>query len=187
MKLSVFQRTTSKKSDSKKLRREGNVPAVLYGAAQENRNVYIKREEMQAILRGMKPGLLPTTVFELHEGNHEHKAVVKEIQYQPATYEILHVDFALLSASVPVTLNVPIQIAGAADCVGVRLGGFLRQVIRSLKVSCLPKDIPEMFLIDVRDMNIAQSKRLSEIALPAGIRPLAKMDEVAVVIAKKAT
>ncbi len=55
-------------------------------------------------------------------------------------------------------VNVPIQLVGTADCAGVKLGGFLRQVIRSLKVSCLPKHIPQEFTFDVRDLNIAQSK-----------------------------
>jgi large subunit ribosomal protein L25 len=85
-----------------------------------------------------------------------------------------------------VTVNVPIQILGLADCVGIKLGGFLRQVIRSLKVSCLPKHIPQEFELDVRDLNVGQSKRLSDIAIPGTARPIGRMSEVAVVIAKKA-
>jgi len=65
------------------------------------------------------------------------------------------------------------------------LGGFMRQVIRALKVSCLPKDIPQEFVLDVKDLSIAQSKRLSDIELPSSVRPLARMNEIAVVIAKK--
>lgn len=186
MKLSVFPRTAERKSDAKKLRRQGQIPGVLYGVGKENQNVYFQLDEMQAILRKLRQGLLATTLFELHEGNTVRKAIVKEIQYHPATYAILHVDFALVSDNEPITLNVPIQITGLADCAGVKLGGFMRQVIRSLKVSCLPKDIPQEFVLDVRDLGVAQSKTLSDIAIPANIRPLAKMNEVAVVIAKKA-
>ncbi len=186
MKLSVFPRTSERKSDAKKLRRQGQIPAVLYGVGQKNQDVYFQLEEMQAILRGLRQGQLSTTVFALHEGSKTYKAVVKEIQYQPATYAILHVDFAILSDKEPVTVNVPIQVSGVAECPGVKLGGFMRQVIRSVKVRCLPKDIPQEFVVDVRDLDIAQSKTLADLAIPRSIRPLAKMNEVAVVIAKKA-
>lgn len=186
MKLAVHKRTTGKKGDTKRLRREGKVPAILYGKKETGLPVYVNRDEVQAILRNLKPGLLATTVFELAEGNAKHRAVVKEIQYHVANYDIEHIDFALVSDKEMVTVNVPVQIVGAADCVGVKLGGFIRQVVRTLQVSCLPKDIPQEFTIDVRELNIGQSKRLSDIALPPHVKALAKMGEVAVVIGKKA-
>lgn len=186
MKLSVHKRTAGKKGETKKLRREGQVPAVLYGHNEQGSAVHVNKDEVQAILRNLKPGLLSTTVFELHEGSHKHKAIIKEIQYHVATYDIEHIDFALLTEDKPVTLNVPIQVTGSADCVGVKLGGFLRQVIRTIKVSCLPKHIPQEFTIDVRDLSIAQSKRLGDVNLPSHVKPLAKMDEVVVIVGKKA-
>jgi len=186
MKLSVHKRTTGKKGETNKLRREGKVPAILYGHNEPGTPIYINGEEIQALLRNMKQGLLATTIFELHDGQKHHKAIIKDIQYHVATYAVEHIDFAILSDKVPVTVKVPIQIQGAADCVGVKLGGFLRQVIRTLKVSCLPKDIPQEFTVDVRNLNITQSVRLSEIAVPSSVRPLGRMNEVAVIIGKKA-
>ena len=185
MKLSVFPRTAKRKSDAKKVRRQGQIPAVVYGVGQTNQNIYLQSDELQAILRKMRPGLLATTLFELQEGNKACKAIVKEIQYHPATYAVLHVDFALVFDDKPVTVNVPIQLAGVADCVGAKLGGFVRPVVRALKVSCLPKDIPEAFILDVTPLDISQSMTLSQIAMPDGVRPLMKMNEVAVVVAKK--
>lgn len=186
MKLAVHKRTTGKKGETNKLRREGNVPGILYGHKEAGIPVYVKGDEIKTILRNMKPGLLATTVFELTEGSHKHKAIVKEIQYHVATYDIEHIDFALVSDKTPVTVNVPVQVVGAGDCVGVKLGGFIRQAVRTLKVSCLPKDIPQEFTLDVRELNIGQSKLLSDIALPPHVRPLGKMSEVAVVVGKKA-
>ncbi len=186
MKLSVFPRASERKSDTKKLRRAGQVPGVLYGLENTNRNVTFQLSELQAILRQIRPGLLSTMVFELHEDGKSYKAVAKEIQYHPATYAIIHVDFALLSDDQKVTVNVPIQVTGLAECTGVKLGGFMRQVIRSIKVSCFPKDIPGEFLLDVRELDVGQSKTLADLAIPESVRPMAKMKEVAVVIAKKA-
>lgn len=186
MKLSVSPRTSERKSDTKKLRRQGQVPGVLYGLKEANKNVYFQLDQLQAILRGMNPGLLATTLFELEGDGKTQQAIVKEIQYHPASYAILHVDFALVSDEKPVSVNVPIQVTGLAECAGIKLGGFMRQVIRSLKVRCLPKDIPQEFVLDVRELDVGQSKKLSDLSIPEGVRPLAKMKEVAVVIAKKA-
>lgn len=186
MKLSYFTRTAGKKGDLNKLRREGMIPGILYGQNQSGLPLYIKKEEFDAILRSMRTGSLPTTVFELHDGHAACKAVIKELQYHRTTYAIEHMDFLSVSEAAPITVNVPIRIIGAGECAGVKLGGFIRHVIRNLKVSCALKDIPQEFTLDVRDMQIAESKRLSDIAIPQGVRPLAKMGEVAVVITKKA-
>jgi large subunit ribosomal protein L25 len=98
---------------------------------------------------------------------------------------VSHIDFEELFEDVPVSVKVPIQCIGVADCVGVKLGGFLRQIIRHVKVECLPKQIPQNFLVDVQDLGIRQAKKLSDIAIPKGVKPLAKMDEVVVVVSKR--
>jgi large subunit ribosomal protein L25 len=185
MKLAVHKRISGKKGENNRLRREGHVPGILYGTKQAGTPVYVKGDEFQTILRGLKPGLLATTVFEIQDGAQKHKAVIKDVQYHVATYAIEHLDFEILSDDKPVTINVPIQMVGALDCAGVKLGGSLRQVIRSLKVSCLPKDIPQTFSLDVRALELSQCKRLSDIEIPNGIRPLAEMNNVAIIVAKK--
>ena len=185
MKLTVHERKSLKKGETNKIRREGNIPGVLYGKGKENRNIVINGEELRAVLRGLKSGLLSTTIFNVHDGKQNYRAIIKDIHYHVADYSILHIDLTILEAHQPIAVNVPIQVVGVADCVGVKLGGFLRQVIRSMKVSCLPKDIPQEFVLDVRELNITQSKRLSDIVLPSLVRPLAKLTEIAVVIAKK--
>jgi large subunit ribosomal protein L25 len=186
MKLPISKRAVEKKSDTKKLRRDAQVPGVLYGLNGGNQNISFPLDQLQAILRQIRPGLLATTVFELVEGEQTYKALVKEIQYHPATYAILHMDFLFISGKRPVTVNVPIQISGLAECAGVKLGGFVRQVIRSMKVSCAHDRIPQEFILDVKDLGVAESRTLATLTMPAGVKPLAKMNEVAVLVAKKA-
>lgn len=185
MKLTIFERKSERKTDAKKLRREGKIPANLYGPKQTPRTIAIKAPEMQAILRALQPQLLATTVFELAEGEKTHRVLVKDIAYHPTSYDIQHIDFFLLADDVPITINVPIQLQGAIECAGVKLGGFVRHVIRSLKVRCLPRDLPKEFALDVLNLEIGQAKRLADIPLPKEVKPLAQMNEVAVVIAKK--
>lgn len=183
--LTAQVRPSTKKSDTKQIRREGKIPAILYSAGQPNQQLTLSKDEMGAILRQMKPGHLGTTVFHLKLDGKEKRAIIKDIQYQLTTYEISHIDFEELFEDVPVSVKVPIQCIGVADCVGVKLGGFLRQVIRHVRVECLPKHIPTNFSVDVQDLGIKQSKKLSDIAIPQGVKPLAKMDEVVVVVSKR--
>lgn len=184
MKLTLAKRTGSTKGEIKKIRREGNIPAVLYGSGSSVEKVFVKGDEFNAILRNLKQGLLPTTLFDLELEGKKYQAVIKDIHYNAATYAVEHIDLFQIVKDKPVSINVPIQLQGIAECAGIKLGGTLRQVIRSLKVACLPHQIPSEFYIDVRELNIAQSKRLSDISIPSNVKPLARMNEVAVVVAK---
>ncbi|MGE3535520.1 MAG: 50S ribosomal protein L25/general stress protein Ctc, partial [Parachlamydiales bacterium] len=174
-----------KKADIKQIRRVGNIPAFIYSSSTKPEKLFIDGTEFAAILRGVLPGQLPTTVFTLNDGKKERRAIIKDIQYHLTTYRVSHIDFEELLDNVPVSVKVPVNCTGIVDCVGIKLGGFLRQVTRHVKVECLPKHIPSEFIIDVRDLGIRQSKRLKDIAMPQGVRPLASTDEVIVVIAKR--
>ncbi|EKE07766.1 MAG: 50S ribosomal protein L25 [uncultured bacterium] len=186
MKLKVEERTTGRKGVTSQLRREGMVPAILYGAGKAGTPVAVKNDTLKEILRKIQPGRLSTTIFELERGAKTIQAIIKDVQYHVASYEIEHVDFLEMEESKLVEINVPISLVGAADCAGVKLGGFIRQVIRSLKVSCLPKNIPESFSLDIRNVGIGQSKLLSDLEIPPSVRPLAKLTEVLVLVGKKA-
>ncbi|MDE3045174.1 MAG: 50S ribosomal protein L25 [Verrucomicrobiota bacterium] len=184
MKLTIHPRNNLKKGETQRIRREGDIPGVLYGKSQENETFVIKGEDLKAILRNMKSGLLATTTFELSNGNKTFKAIVKDIHYHPVSYAVEHVDFLLLDDNRAVIINAPINMVGVNDCAGTKQGGFLRQIIRTIKVRCLPKDIPSEFVFDVRNLNMNEVKRLSDLAIPSNVRPIARMNEVAVVVSK---
>lgn len=186
MKLNVKPRPAEKKSDSKSLRREGFVPACMYVQGKPSETIAISKGELEAFLRGVKPGMLATTrVTLVLENGKEHTALVKDIQYDVTSYSVLHVDFEELKENVLVNVNVPIECTGVADCMGIKLGGVLRQVIRSLRVQCLPKDLPETFKLNISSLGLYESKRLNEIEIPKNVVPKADLKEVAVVIAKR--
>lgn len=185
MKLAVKSRVGEKKKDVKEIRREGNIPAIIYSSKSQPEKLIVTGSEFSAILREMKSGQLPTTVFVLHDGKKERRAIIKDVQYQLTTYQVSHIDFEELIEDVPVSVKVPIYCVGVADCTGIKLGGFLRQVVRHVKVECLPKQIPSEFIVDVKDLGIRQSKRLKDLPMPKGVKPLAALNEVVVVIAKR--
>lgn len=186
MKLNYRSRTSGRKSDSKRLRCQGSIPAIVYSRGQHSSSIAIAASEYDAIIRTVKPGHLSNQVFTLvDESGIEKRAILKEIQYEPTTYQVQHLDFEELVKGHKVNIKIPIEWIGAADCVGVKLGGVLRAVIRSLKVSCFPEDIPEVFTLDVREMGPRSSKRLKELDVPPTVKPLVDLNEVAVVIAKR--
>jgi large subunit ribosomal protein L25 len=131
----------------------------------------------------MDSGQLATAVFEIEVDGKRERAIVKDIQYHVATYAIEHIDLMILGDK-KVRVNVPIQLAGVSDCAGVKLGGFLRQVVRAMRVECPAGEIPQAFTLDVKELQVSQSRRLADIAIPQGVRPLVPLNEVAVVVAK---
>lgn len=186
MKLKVYKRAHTKKSESSRIRREGNIPAVLYIRGKTSDAIIADGSEFNTLLRTVQPGRLSTTLFTLKdEQGHERRAILKEIQYEPTTYKVQHLDFEELHEDAKVTLNVPIECTGVVDCVGVKLGGVLRQVIRKMRVRCLPKDIPNVFFVDVKNMGQNAKIRLSDLNIPQAVRPVANLNEVAVIIAKR--
>ena len=185
MKIKISEREGKHQSEISQMRHKGNIPAVIYAKGVESKLVAIEGEDFQVALRTMKKGHLPTTVFEFELDGKKCKAVVKDIQYHKTTYRIQHVDLLLLQDEVPVTVSVPVRCRGEADCVGIKLGGFLRQVIRHVKVKCLPKDLPSHFDLNIKEMAIGNSKRISDIDMPGSITPLAGKQAVVVTIAKR--
>ncbi len=182
-KLKVCGREGSKKSELGEIRRAGNIPAVLYAPFKSAEKIVIDGVDLKTALRGIVPGRLSTTQFLLEGEKQESCVLVKDIQYHPTTYDVLHMD--LMVPGDLVRVRVPIEYTGVAECQGIKLGGFLRQVIRSILVECRKDQIPEVFSLDVRELVIGQSKRLSDLTIPEGIRPLVNLKEVAVVIAKR--
>lgn len=185
MELKVKQRKVEKKSNVKQLRRDGFIPAVMYAKGTQAQSIELARADFEAALRQIQPNHLSNTVFTLKEDKTEKKAIVKDIQYHRTTYDVLHLDFEILDDKTPVKVKIPVEYKGAEECQGVKIGGFLRSVIRQVPVKCLPSQIPQEFQIDVRRLGIKQSKRLKDIEFPEGVKPLAKLNEVVVIVAKR--
>ncbi len=186
MKLKFINRPAENKSERNKLRREGFIPAVMYQHQKEAHSIAVEKSAYQAIVRQLPSGRLSTVIFTLvDEKGKEHRAILKEIQYHITNYEVIHLDFEELLDNVPVNIKVPIEFTGVVDCIGVKLGGVLRQVIRYLKVRCLPKDIPTAFQIDVSQLNLADLRRLQDLEIPPTVRPLVDLHEVAVVVVRR--
>lgn len=186
MKLQVSYRSGERKSEAKRLRREKKIPAVIYSNGKPGDIIAVDAIEFQKLLNGIKKGHLSTEKIVLaDETGKERSVIVKDIQYNIITYDVIHLDFEELHDNVTVNVNVPIECTGVADCAGVKLGGVLRLVIRQMRVNCLPKDIPASFKVDVSAMMLNDAKRLSDFSIPNTVRPLMKLNQVAIAIVKR--
>ncbi len=186
MKLQTLKRPAEKKREVNRLRREGLVPAVIYRRGQAAENLAVSATEYNSLLRTVEPGRLSTKVFTLiNENGVSRRAVLKEVQYNVINYDVIHLDFEELHDDEALNIKIPIECTGVVDCVGVKLGGAIRQPIRNIRVRCLPKDIPDAFFIDVKTMALYDTRRLSDLTIPESIKPMANMNEVAIVIVKR--
>lgn len=185
MKLQLYKRTGAKRSEVNQLRREGKIPAIIYAKGKDGEKVAVENTHFLAAMRHVKQGHLPTTVFTLTDGGKDRRVIIKDIQYNVTNYDVIHLDLEELHENVLVTVKVPIECTGVVDCVGVKLGGILRQVLRYIRVRCLPKDIPTVLEVDVRNLEIQQSLRLSDLQISKKVRPLMSLNEVAVAVVRK--
>jgi large subunit ribosomal protein L25 len=185
MNLTTYQRKEKSKGSLNALRRKGDIPAILYSKGQEGTPFSVDGQEFRKVLRTIQKGTLSTVVFDLQGEGASSKVVVKGIQYHPTTYEVLHLDFMELHDDTKINVKIPIQCTHTADCVGVKAGGVLRQVIRAVKVRCLPKDLPSIFHMNVKNLGMKQSMRLKEIQFPEGVEAVTSLEEVAVIVAKR--
>jgi large subunit ribosomal protein L25 len=182
--LSASVRSATGKGVARSLRRDGRVPAVIYGHARSPQALSVDARELGRLLERVSA---ETTVIELAVDGASSRTLIRDIQRHPVKRAILHVDFQELVAGEKVTVNIPLVITGTS--IGVRLnGGILTQVMSELECRVDPADIPNRIEVDVTNVNIGGSLHVSDLTIPAGVELLADATEtVLTVSASKAT
>jgi large subunit ribosomal protein L25 len=155
--ISGTRRAAQTKQETKKLRAEGKVPCVLYGGKEQF--------HFSAPVLALKPLVYSPAVYtvDLDIDGTTHKAVMKDLQFHPVNDRLLHIDFMEIADNKKVVMDIPVKITGSAA--GVRQGGTLRTKMRMLKVSALPKDLPDEFEINIADLNIGDSILVSDMKM----------------------
>lgn len=181
-KLKATLREETGKSAARRLRREGRIPAVVYGHGEETRSLSVDAHEFQMLV---KRHSLDTTLVELAIDGAKKggpvKTLVSEVQAHPYRPEVLHVDFQQIHAGEKVTVEVPIRLTGTAE--GVRAGGVLQHVLHELEMECAVEAIPEAIEVDVSTLDIGDSVHVGELALPDGVEILIDADRTVCTVA----
>jgi large subunit ribosomal protein L25 len=165
--LEVETRDNLGKSESRRLRRRGKVPAILYGGGKEPRAIVLEKDRLHV---QMEKEAFYTSIVTLNLGKESQAVIVKAVQRHPAKPHVLHLDFQRILADEKITLNVPIHFIGEEDAIGVKdQGGEISHLATDVEISCLPKDLPEYLELDVSNMELNQLLHLSDLALPEGV------------------
>jgi large subunit ribosomal protein L25 len=157
-------RTETGKRPAGRFRREGLVPAVVYGLDADAQSVTVPARELQHILTG---GAGANTLITLRVDGAEQLALAREIQRHPVKGTVLHVDFVRVRADQTVTAEVPLHLTGEAE--GVGMGGMLEQALFTLTIEARPGDIPNAIEHDVTTLDIGDQLRVNELTMPSGV------------------
>jgi large subunit ribosomal protein L25 len=165
LKAQVRKRTG--KGPARTLRREGRMPAVLYGHKTDSILLSIEIKEFEKVVKKANIGSLLLNLQIQNGKTFTRPAMIRELQTNPVTGAFLHVDFFEIDMQSKITVSVPVVTRGKS--LGVEEGGLLQIVRRELELFCLPTAIPEAIEVDITDLAIGDSIHVQEIALPADV------------------
>ncbi len=160
-------RTQTGNGPGRVLRREGKMPAVLYGPSTEPVLLSVDVKELDQILRASKGAQVILELVIQDQERSTRTAMLKELQVHPVSQAYLHADFYEIAMDRKIKVNVPIVATGTS--VGVELGGILQIIRRELEVFCLPLNIPEAIELDITNLDIGDSIHVDEIPLGEGV------------------
>lgn len=164
--LKTKTRTTKGNGPARTMRRQGRLPAVLYGPKAEPQMLSVDTHELELVL---KQGNLGRTILDLviDDGKETRAAMVKELQIHPVSQAFLHMDLYEISMDRKIRVNVPIVTTGKSK--GVELGGMLQLIRRELEVFCLPHAIPEVITVDITELDMGDSLHVEDIQLDGDV------------------
>jgi large subunit ribosomal protein L25 len=173
--LKAAPRTEFGSRTSRRLRRDGFVPGVVYAGGSEARAFQVKAREAQSILSG-------AALFDLDlEGDGKVPVVVKDQQLHPVRGNLEHIDLQEVKLDEAIEAEVAVELEGADNAPGIKAGGVLEHVTREVTVEALPTEIPEQLVADVSEMEINDTLTLSSVPIPDGVKLMAEdLDEVTI-------
>lgn len=177
--LNAFVRAQSGRTEVKKLRNAGRVPATIYGRQTKPENLEVIARELSDLINHSAS---ENILVDLAVDQKKRLALVQEVQHHPLSGKVLHVDFHEVNENETVTVMVPVETTGEAA--GVKTGGgVLEHVLFKLKVRALPKNLPEQILIDVSALEIGKSIHIGEIKAPEGVEIMGNKNAPVVAVA----
>src|SRR3954468_17673371 len=177
--LSATARPKAGKGAARTVRREGRVPAVIYGDSKEPLAISLDFKEIKTKIYG---GHFLTTVCNLDVDGTKHRVIPRDFQLDPVMDNPIHVDFLRLGEGAMVRVRVPVRVINADQAPGIKRGGTVNIVSHTISVQCPADNIPQAFEVDLTGLEINYSRHLSEIKLPPDVRVLEHGDATLVTI-----
>ncbi len=171
--MAAVRRRDSGKEVNRKRLAQGVVPGVIYGKGVETRSLSFNRKELEKFLAAARTGTVVVKMKVDDSGTpSESFAVLKEVQSNPLTDKVVHVDFYEVALGQKFRLDIPLRVKGKAA--GAELGGILELVFRSIEVECTPDNVPEFIEVDVSALGLGQAIHLGDLTFPQGVVPVEK-------------
>jgi len=156
------------KGAARQLRRRGFIPGIFYGPGTEPINLAVGAAEFRKSLKGqISSNAVVSLLLEGSEAQASKVAMIVDVQMEPVSHDIMHVDFQEINLQKEVEVAVPVELVGKAA--GVKDGGILQQIEREIEIRCLPLNIPERIEVDVTLLNVGDSIHIRDIAASEGI------------------
>jgi large subunit ribosomal protein L25 len=174
--LEAQARTPGTKNDARRTRREGKVPAVVYGAGKETLAITLDPRQVSRILHSATGH---NTIFDLALNGERTKAMIVDWQYEPIKGSLLHIDLKRIAMDRKLTVMVPVVLKG--DSAGVKQqGGILEHILREVEVECLPADIPNAIEADVSQLTLGKGLRVADLPHSDKVRFLTDSNQTVV-------
>lgn len=171
--LQAQPRTAGNKNDARRVRRDGRVPAVVYGAGKQSLSVSVDPRQVSRILHSQSGH---NTIFDLALDGEQTKAMIVDWQYEPIKGALLHIDLKRIAMDQKLTVAVPIVLTGVAAGVKTQ-GGILEQMLREVEIECLPGDIPTAIEMDVTELVFGKVLRVADLPHSEKIKLLSDADQ----------
>jgi large subunit ribosomal protein L25 len=166
-----FQLTAEKREDmgkgaSRRLRRAGRVPAIIYGLDQAPEAISLSQNQ---VLKSLENEAFYSQIITVNLGSSSTQAVLRDIQRHPYKAYLVHMDLQRVDMNKPVHVHVPLHFINEEICVGVKAGGMVNHEVIEVEISCLPRQLPEFIEVDIANLNVGESIHLSDLSLPADV------------------
>ena len=178
--IDVTPRTEFGKNPSRRLRRSGMIPGIVYGSSKPPVPISVDPKQVERILH-LESGV--NTVFMLHLVGKDQRryAMIKDVQTDPVSSRLQHTDFIRIQMDEAIQVNVPVQTVGEAP--GVKLDqGILDIPLREIRIESLPSDIPDHIPVDISAMKIGDSIRVADLVIPPKVKILTDVNQVVAVV-----
>lgn len=158
------------KGANRRLRRQGQVPAILYGAGKNPVSLTLSHN---ALLRQLENEAFYSHILTIKIDGQAERVVLKDLQRHPSDPLVLHLDLLRVSETEKLTIQVPLHFMNEEHCAGVKMGGIISRHVTDVEVRCLPKDLPEFIEVDLTNVKVGDIVHLSDLVMPAGTELLA--------------
>ena len=171
--LAAEARDRAGKGASRAMRREGRVPAVIYGNKESAVSIHV---EEKLLVRMLNTGHFMNSVVEIELDGKKHRTLPRDVQFHPVTDRPIHVDFLRVAANALITVNVPVRFENEAASPGLKRGGVLNVVRHEVEVKVPANAIPDDIVVDVTGFDVGDSIHISSVKLPKNVTPVIDRD-----------